>query len=102
MINYQRLYEYRFRNVDQARRELVWGAIAPMIYEWLGQPERILDPAAGRCEFLNAVPSRERWGVDAVKYAEGRSVMEGGGSFPISCRLICRVLTSMASSYRTS
>jgi SAM-dependent methyltransferase len=70
MINYQRLYEYRFRNVDQARRELVWGAIAPVVYEWLGQPERILDPAAGRCEFLNAVPSAERWGVDAVKYAE--------------------------------
>ena len=70
MINYQRLYEYRFRNVDQARRELVWGAIAPVVYEWLGRPKRILDPAAGRCEFLNAVPSQERWGVDAVKYTE--------------------------------
>ena len=33
-------------------------------------PERVLDPAAGRCEFLNAVPLRERWGIDAVKYEE--------------------------------
>ena len=70
MINYQRLYEYRFRNVDQARREHVWSAIAPVIYQWLGRPARILDPAAGRCEFLNAVPAAERWGVDAVKYDE--------------------------------
>ena len=70
MTNYQRLYEYRFRNVDQARRELVWGAIAPVIWEWLGRPERVLDPAAGRCEFLNAAPARERWGIDAVKYEE--------------------------------
>jgi SAM-dependent methyltransferase len=70
VINYQRLYEYRFRNVDQARREVVWRAIARAICEWLGQPERVLDPAAGRCEFLNSAPARERWGVDAVKYAE--------------------------------
>jgi hypothetical protein len=70
VINYQRLYEYRFRNVDQARRELVWGAIAPVICEWLGRPERILDPAAGRCEFLNAAPAQERWGIDAIKYEE--------------------------------
>jgi SAM-dependent methyltransferase len=70
MINYQRLYEYRFRNVDQTRRELVWSAIAPAICEWLGHPERMLDPAAGRCEFLNAAPAPERWGIDAVKYEE--------------------------------
>jgi SAM-dependent methyltransferase len=67
-IDYQRLYEYRFRHVHQSSRDLVWGAIAPVVYEWLGRPERILDPAAGRCEFLNAVPVPERWGVDAVKH----------------------------------
>lgn len=63
VINYQRLYEHRFKDVDQTRRDLVWGAIAPTVYEWLGQPDRVLDPAAGRCEFLNAVPSQERWGL---------------------------------------
>jgi SAM-dependent methyltransferase len=70
VIDYQRLYEYRFRNVDQGRRERVWEAIAPMIWERMGRPERLLDPAAGRCEFINAAPARERWGVDAVKYEE--------------------------------
>jgi SAM-dependent methyltransferase len=30
----------------------------------------VLDPAAGRCEFLNAVPAAERWGVDLVDYQE--------------------------------
>ena len=42
-----------------------------MLYDQLGRPERILDPAAGRCEFINAVPSPERWAVDAVAYEEG-------------------------------
>ena len=61
VIDYQRLYEYRFQNVDQGRRERVWEAIAPVIWERLGQPGRLLDPAAGRCEFINAAPAAERW-----------------------------------------
>jgi hypothetical protein len=70
-VNYQRLYEYRFRGVDQGRRDDVWVAVAPMLHELLGRPERVLDPAAGRCEFINAVPAAERWAVDAVDYEEG-------------------------------
>jgi hypothetical protein len=70
-MDYQRLYEYRFRGVDQRRRSDVWVAVAPMIHELLGRPERVLDPAAGRCEFINAVPAAERWAVDAVAYEEG-------------------------------
>jgi Methyltransferase domain len=70
-MDYQRLYEYRFRNVAQNRREDVWAAVAPMLYEQLNRPVRVLDPAAGRCEFINAVPSTERWAVDAVAYGEG-------------------------------
>ncbi len=70
-MNYQRLYQYRFRNVDQRRREEIWLAVAPMIHERLKRPDRVLDPAAGRCEFINAVPARERWAVDAVAYEEG-------------------------------
>jgi SAM-dependent methyltransferase len=42
-----------------------------MLHEQLGRPERVLDPAAGRCEFINAVPAAERWAVDAVDYEEG-------------------------------
>ena len=71
-MNYQRLYEYRFRGVAQGRREEVWDEVAPMLYELLNRPSRLLDPAAGRCEFINAVPSSaERWAVDAVAYEEG-------------------------------
>jgi hypothetical protein len=71
IVNYRRLYQYRFRDVDQRRRTETWAALAPMLHVALGRPERVLDPAAGRCEFINAVPAAERWGVDAVGYDEG-------------------------------
>jgi SAM-dependent methyltransferase len=70
-VNYQRLYEYRFRDVAQGRRDDVWTAVAPMVHGLLKRPRRVLDPAAGRCEFINAVPADERWAVDAVDYEEG-------------------------------
>ena len=70
-MNYQRLYEYRFREVDQASRAAVWREIASFIHDRLGRPERVLDPAAGRGEFINAVPAGERWAIDQVAYAEG-------------------------------
>jgi SAM-dependent methyltransferase len=69
-VNFQRLYEYRFKDVDQAARSEVWSEIGPFVHQKLGAPARVLDPAAGRCEFLNAVPAAERWGVDLVDYAE--------------------------------
>jgi hypothetical protein len=70
-VNFQRLYEYRFRDVDQTARAAVWNEIAVFIHDQLGRPERVLDPAAGRGEFINAVPARERWAVDQVAYDEG-------------------------------
>lgn len=70
-MNFQRLYEYRFRDVDQEARGAVWQEIASFIYDELGRPDRVLDPAAGRGEFINAVPARERWAVDQVAYEEG-------------------------------
>jgi SAM-dependent methyltransferase len=69
-MNYERLYEYRFRDVEQRRRDDVWVALAPILYDLMKRPERVLDPAAGRCEFINAVPAAERWAVDAVAYTE--------------------------------
>jgi hypothetical protein len=70
-MNYERLYEYRFRDVDQASRAAVWGEIATYIHVQLGRPEVVLDPAAGRGEFINAVPAKERWALDRVAYNEG-------------------------------
>jgi 2-polyprenyl-3-methyl-5-hydroxy-6-metoxy-1,4-benzoquinol methylase len=70
-MNHQRLYEYRFRDVAQTTRSQAWTEIAAHVYRELGRPQRTLDPAAGRGEFINAVPSPERWAVDAVDYDEG-------------------------------
>jgi Methyltransferase domain len=72
-VDDERLYEYRFRNIDQAARAAVWVPISRFLYQQLGCPERVLDPAAGRCEFLSAVPSKERWGVDIAAYQEAET-----------------------------
>jgi hypothetical protein len=71
-IDYQRLYEYRFRDVDQRSRQAVWHEIAAYLYRRMDTPTKILDPAAGRCEFINAIPVAERWAVDAVDHSEFR------------------------------
>lgn len=65
-INYEKLYAYRFRDVDQASREAVWREIARFIHTRMGKPQSVLDPAAGRGEFISAVPAADRWGVDLV------------------------------------
>ena len=69
-INYERLYDYRFRDVDQASKQAVWVEIARYIYERLGEPGCVLDPAAGRGEFITAVPAGERWSVDLVRQGD--------------------------------
>jgi SAM-dependent methyltransferase len=70
VIDYQRLYEYRFAGIDQGLREEVWREISTYVYGALGRPDCVLDPAAGRCEFISSVPARERWAVDEVAYPE--------------------------------
>lgn len=69
-INYEKLYAYRFREVDQASREAVWREIAAYIYSRLGNPNSVLDPAAGRGEFIKNVPAEDRWGVDLVSQGD--------------------------------
>src|ERR1700678_60454 len=69
-INYEKLYSYRFRDVDQASREAVWREIADYVHGRMGRPKVVLDPAAGRGEFITAVPAAERWGVDLVSQGD--------------------------------
>ena len=71
-LDYQRLYEYRFRAVDQRARDEVWIPIAAAIDEQLGRPQRVLDPAAGRCEFINSTSAPTRWAVDQTDFAADR------------------------------
>jgi len=63
-MDLDRIYAYRFRNVDQTKRDMVWKELAQFMFRKLGRPERVMDPAAGMCEFINNVPSNERWAVD--------------------------------------
>jgi SAM-dependent methyltransferase len=72
-VNYERLYSYRFRDIDQDARAAVWGAIAPHVHGLMGNPQVVLDPAAGRREFINAISAKERWAVDEVAYPEADS-----------------------------
>ena len=69
-MNYERMYEYRFRDVDQASRQAVWQEIARYLHGRMGAPRCVLDPAAGRGEFITAVPAAERWGVDLVRQCD--------------------------------
>ncbi len=70
-MDYQRLYEYRHRKVEQTSRVAVWEEISSFIWEQMGRPSVMLDPAAGLGEFINTVPAAERWAVDAFEYPEG-------------------------------
>ncbi len=66
----QRLYAYRFRQIDQGARLRVWREVARHVYGLMGSPDTVLDPAAGRGEFIESIPARERWAVDEVAYPE--------------------------------
>jgi len=72
-LDYSRLYEYRFKDVDQDARQRVWNEIARFLWERMGRPRRVLDPAGGRGEFINAVPAEERWLIDVVDYPERKT-----------------------------
>jgi hypothetical protein len=69
-LNYERLYAYRFRDIDQEARISVWKEIAPHVHGLMGSPQKLLDPAAGRGEFIGAAPAKETWAVDEVAYPE--------------------------------
>lgn len=63
-MDLDRIYAYRFRDVDHAKRRMVWGELALFLHERLKRPQVMLDPAAGMCEFINAAPAKEKWAVD--------------------------------------
>ena len=69
-LDYSRLYEFRFKDVNQGERQAVWNEIARFLWKKMGSPRRVLDPAGGRGEFVNAVPAEECWLVDVVDYPE--------------------------------
>ena len=66
MIDYERLYRFRFRDVDQVARQAVWNVIANDIAARMANPTSVLDPAGGRGEFIRAIQAPERWMIDRV------------------------------------
>ena len=67
-MNYERIYDYRFKDVDDSAKRAVWHEIACWLHHRNGSPERVLDAAAGAGEFISAVPAGERWAVDLVDH----------------------------------
>lgn len=63
-MNHSRIYEYRFAGVDHGKKQIVWKEIAGYIYKLTNEPQVVLDPAGGMCEFINNVPSTEKWTID--------------------------------------
>ena len=67
-MNFDRIYEYRFQDIDNDKKRITWEEIAGFIYERLSKPVSILDPAAGKCELINSIKSEDRWAVDLNEY----------------------------------
>jgi SAM-dependent methyltransferase len=67
-MNYERLYEFRFRDVNPEARQRVWNVIAGDVHRRMRYPHIVLDAAGGSGEFINAIPAIERWMVDRVSY----------------------------------
>jgi ubiquinone/menaquinone biosynthesis C-methylase UbiE len=71
-MNYDRIYQYRFQHIAADKKRFTWEEIANFIYKKLSEPAAILDPAAGMCELINAIKSKERWAVDLNEYFVGK------------------------------
>jgi SAM-dependent methyltransferase len=79
-MNYERIYEHRFKGVDKEAKQAVWNEISSWIYKQMGQPKRLLDPAAGEMEFLKSLTAKEKWGVDLQEpNSQQLSVMTNAG-----------------------
>jgi len=63
-MNYDRIYQHRFKAVDKEAKQAVWKEISAWIFERMGRPLRVLDPAAGEMEFLKSITASEKWAVD--------------------------------------
>lgn len=67
-MNFDRIYHYRFKDIDENKKKVTWEEIADFVYGKLSNPVSILDPAAGKCELINSIKSPDRWGIDLNEY----------------------------------
>lgn len=70
-MDYEALYRFRFRDIDQSKRVEVWKEISKFVFHKCHEPAVTLDGACGLGEFINSVPSKERWALDLGINGEG-------------------------------
>ena len=67
-MNLSRIYEYRFLNTPDTKKNVVWKEICNWLYNgYLNKPKVVLDPAGGKCEFINNIAAEEKWAIDIEK-----------------------------------
>ncbi len=66
-MNYNNVYDYRFKSIDKNLKNKIWKEICIHIHKQLNKPDKVLDPAAGECEFINNITSQEKWAIDLNK-----------------------------------
>lgn len=63
-MDIEKIYEYRFQGIPQEKRVAVWRYISSWVMKQLGNPHKVLEVGAGRCEFINQCGAEERWALD--------------------------------------
>ena len=63
-VDFESVYEFRFKDLDQRKRVAVWDVLAPFIVSKSSSFKKTLDPACGLGEFINACSAQERWACD--------------------------------------
>ena len=59
-----KVYQFRFAGLRQDKKDATWAIVTRWIESRLDNPKSVLDPAAGRGEFIIASHAIERWACD--------------------------------------
>ena len=65
-LDLAKVYKFRFQWLAQDTKAVTWAIIAKWIERKLGNPKKVLDPAAGLGEFIVASSASERWACDLL------------------------------------
>ena len=63
-LNLAKVYEFRFAGLSQVKKDATWALVTRWIESKLGNPKSVLDPAAGRGEFIISSQATDRWACD--------------------------------------
>ena len=65
-LDLAKVYKFRFQWLAQETKGATWAIITKWMERKLGNPKRVLDPAAGLGEFIVASSASERWACDLL------------------------------------